>query len=264
MSCIQGQAGTKSEAVDDKWNPAQYNRFQNERSQPFWDLAAMVNLSGVNRWLDVGCGTGELTRALHESSRVPYTLGIDSSEKMLAEARQQIAEGLYFELARIEDFKPNGPFDVLFSNAALQWVENHRELFPRLLTWLSPQGQLAVQMPVNFDHPSHTLAETVGEKFGLKVRRTPVLAPEDYAQLLWQQGVRDIQIQIKVYLHPMDSARQVIEWTKGTLLTHYEKQLDEDGFKEFLREYSEGLLRQTGEGSYLYPFKRLFIKAKLP
>ncbi|MBX3020199.1 MAG: methyltransferase domain-containing protein [Bdellovibrionales bacterium] len=248
----------------DAWNPNQYNRFQSERSQPFWDLAALVDPGGVNRWLDVGCGTGELTRALHDLRSIPYTLGIDSSDKMLAEARKTATPNLFFQTAQIESFQPEGPFDVVFSNAALQWVEDHRELFPRLLNWLAPQGQLAVQMPVNFDHPSHILAERVGEKFGLKVRRTPVLAPEEYAQLFWQRGLRDIQIFVKVYLHPLDSAREVIEWTRGTLLTFYERQMDDAGFKDFLRVYSESFLRLTGEGPYLYPFKRLLIRARKP
>jgi trans-aconitate 2-methyltransferase len=248
----------------DAWKPEQYNRFQNERSQPFWDLAALVDLNGVNRWLDVGCGTGELTRALHDANQLSYTLGIDSSEKMLAEAKQFATEGTVFEVARIEEFQPSGPFDVVFSNAALQWVDNHKDIFPRLLKWLAPKGQLAVQMPVNFDHPSHILAAQTAEKLGLKVRHTPVLAPEDYAQLLWNNGLRDIQVFVKVYLHPMASAREVIEWTKGTLLTHYEKQLDENGYREFLKLYAEAFLRLTGEGEYLYPFKRLLIRGRLP
>lgn len=222
----------------------------------------MVDIVGVNRWLDVGCGTGELTRTMAQTNAIPYTLGIDSSEKMLNEARKNPAPHLVYQQALIEEFEPEGPFDVVFSNAALQWVENHRELFPRLFKWMAPQGQLAVQMPVNFDHPSHILAERIAEKFALKVRRTPVLPPEEYAQLLWQFGLRDIQISMRVYLHPMKSAREVIEWTKGTLLTFYEKQLDEEGYREFLREYSEALLRQIGEDAYLYPFKRLFIYAR--
>jgi trans-aconitate 2-methyltransferase len=91
----------QSETVD-VWSPAQYKKFEGERAQPFWDLAALIDLAGVQRWLDVGCGSGELTRALHEKTRVPYTLGIDSSANMLAGAAAFSSPGLFFEQARVE------------------------------------------------------------------------------------------------------------------------------------------------------------------
>jgi trans-aconitate 2-methyltransferase len=247
----------------DRWNPDQYKRFESERAQPFWDLAALVQTpTPPQRWLDIGCGSGELTCALHERVKAHKTLGIDSSANMLADAAKLKSAGLSFQQAKVEEFSAQIPFDVVFSNAALQWVENHQALFPRIFSWLSPHGQLAVQMPVNFDHPSHALAGEVAARLGLNVRHSPVLAPEAYAELLWKNGLRDIQVFVKVYLHPMASARQVIEWTKGTLLTYYEKQLSTEGYQDFLRQYSDELLKVTGSGEYLYPFKRLLMYAR--
>lgn len=290
MSCLIRQASANLRGMDrsmdkrmdkrkdgppdsrpDAWNPKQYNKFANERSQPFWDLATLVDLNEVQRWLDIGCGSGVLTRALHETNRLPFTLGIDASERMLEEANydasQDSAAGLFFEQARIEEYVPSASFDVVFSNAALQWCENHEALFSRILSWLSPGGQLAVQMPVNFDHPSHLAADLVAgqvaKNLGLKERGNPVLRAEDYVQLLWSAGLRNLNVFTKVYVHPMGSARDVIEWAKGSLLTFYERQLSPDDFREFLRQYAELFLKQSGEGPYLYTFKRLLIYGRL-
>lgn len=246
----------------DKWNPDQYSRFKDERSRPFWDLATKVDFSRVTSMVDLGCGTGELTAELHRRERVPRTLGLDSSAAMLEKASLYKVEGLTFIKADIASFSPSEKFDVLFSNAALQWIDEHTALFPRLLEWLSANGQLAVQMPCNFDHPSHLLAEEVGARFGLQGRRSPVQAPEFYGDHLWRQGLRDLDITVRVYLHPMSSGREVVEWTKGTLLTHYEKQLPTADFQKFLADYSQKLVSVIGDGPYLYPFKRLFLYGK--
>lgn len=248
----------------DNWNPEQYNRFQQERAQPFWDLAAKIDFSSVRAMLDLGCGTGELTDALHGTKGIKTTMAIDSSQAMLAKASRIKSEGLNFVTADIGTFVPTGRFDLVFSNAALQWVDNHKKLFPRIVDWLQPGGQLAVQMPCNFDHASHFLASDVAQELGLHTRQIPLLAPETYAELLWRHGMRDVDVWIQVYLHAMPSGKDVVEWTKGTLLTYYEQQTDPPTFRKFLADYSKRLLLVTGEGPYLYPFKRVFIYAKKP
>lgn len=244
----------------DVWNPAQYHRFQNERSQPFWDLAALADYSNVKRMLDIGCGSGELTAALHTQRKIPYTLGFDSSARMLEKAPN--AAGLEFKRATVESFSPGEPFDFIISNAVLQWIDDHAALIPRILGWLKPGGQLAVQVPVNFDHPSHSLAEEMGVAHGLKSRNPPVLPMEDYARLLDAHGAREVQVFVKVYLHHMKSSREVAEWTKGTLLTHFEKQMNAEDFQKFVAEYTRELISRLGEGAYLYTFKRLFFHCR--
>lgn len=245
----------------DTWNPEQYKKFQSERSRPFWDLAKKINFENVFSMLDIGCGTGELTKALHMAHQIPRTVGLDESARMLSESEAHSARGLSFERITLEKYKPqpNEKFDLVLSNAALQWVEKHEEVFPRILSWLNAGGTLAVQMPLNFEHPSHRIAELVAPNFGLRPRTTPVLAPESYARLLWDAGLTNIDVSVKVYLHPMPSALEVVEWTRGTLLTHYQKQLTTLRFAEFLKEYTEKLIADTGDGAYLYTFKRLFI-----
>ena len=222
----------------DNWNPEQYNRFQTERSQPFWDLATKVDFTKVNSLLDIGCGTGELTGQLHAHRRLKTTIGIDSSPAMLEKAAAWKAKGLTFSLGDANSYSPSQKFDVVFSNAALQWVDNHKQVFLKLLNWLEPKGQLAVQMPCNFDHAAHFLASEVAQEMKLKVRIPPLLVPESYAELLWRNGMEAIDVSIKVYLHPMTSGSEVVEWTKGTLLTYYQQQLDLAGYSKFLSEFS--------------------------
>lgn len=245
----------------DLWNPEQYKKFETERARPFWDLAKKINFENVFKMLDVGCGTGELTHALHVAHQVPQTLGIDASPKMLETTKNLKARGLSFQNVAVENFAPTEQFDLVFSNAALQWVGNHEELIVKMLPWIKPGGTLAIQMPQNFEHPSHRIAEETAAQFGLKPRPVPVLPPELYARILWNSGMSAIDVSVRVYLHPMPSVHDVVEWTKGTLLTYYEAKLNPPRFKEFLNEYSRALLRDTGEGTYLYTFKRLFIVA---
>jgi trans-aconitate 2-methyltransferase len=245
----------------DAWNPAQYERFKAERAQPFWDLSLLIDFAGAGRMLDVGCGTGELTRELHDRERLPYTLGIDSSAKMLASAKP--AQGLEFKHVAAEQFSPDKPFDIVISNAALQWTDGHRSLLPKILGWVRPGGQIAIQMPANFDHLSHTLANELGERYGLKPRPAPVLPMEDYAQLLIDCGVTEMNIFTKLYPHPMPASESVVEWVKGTYLTHFEKQMEPVRFKEFLRDYAGEFVDRAGDGPYLYTFKRLFIYARV-
>src|SRR5262245_57867329 len=147
--------------MPDLWNPAQYERFRDERSRPFLDLLALVRPRDGMRVVDLGCGTGELTRLLHERLAARDTLGIDRSDAMLARAAAAKADGLRFERGDIADFRPRAPLDLVFSNAALHWLPGHAALFARLTGALADGGQLAVQMPSNYDHASHVVAAEV-------------------------------------------------------------------------------------------------------
>lgn len=247
----------------DTWNPSQYNRFTSERSLPFWDLVTHVaDVEGS--MLDLGCGTGDLTAQFHEKRMekgiAGETLGIDSSPEMLAQAPS--VAGMFFERDSIESFEPGRIFDLVISNAALQWVDNHKDLFPRIWGWTNKA--LAVQMPCNFDHASHVLAENIAGEFGLNVRHIPVLPPEHYARMMYKLGAGDVNVFMKVYLHRMNSGAEVVEWTKGTLLTYYQRQLTPERFQEFVNEYSNRIITSVGNNAYLYTFKRLFVVAKRP
>jgi trans-aconitate 2-methyltransferase len=243
------------------WNPDQYERFKSERAQPFHDLAALVEPRAGMRVVDLGCGTGELTRALHERLGAAETLGVDSAAEMLAKSAPFATESLRFELGTVEEFTPRHPYDLVFSNAALHWVEDHERLFARLASFLAPGGQLAVQMPANHDHPSQTIAAELAVEFGVAPRVAPLLAPEAYAALLHRLGFARQSVRLQVYGHVLPSSADVAEWTKGTTLTEYQRKLGER-FDEFVARYSERLVARLGdERPHFFPFKRMVIWA---
>ncbi len=148
----------------DGWNPEAYARFGNERRRPFEDLLMLVAPIPGGRAVDLGCGSGELTRVLHYRIQASETLGIDSSDAMLAKAARQARDGVRFERGDIEAFSPAGPYDLVFSNAALHWVPDHPALLVRLARTVASGGQLAFQVPDNFDHPSHKAAEEAASR----------------------------------------------------------------------------------------------------
>ena len=162
-------------ANSDRWDPDQYAKFAAERAKPGFDLIAMVAEIPGGDAVDLGCGSGELTARLHDHSRARATLGLDSSEAMLAKARPLSGKGLQFEIGDINDFAAEHDFDVVFANASLHWVPDHPQLLRRLTAALRPQGQLAVQVPANGDHPSHALADEVArqDRFAKYLREAP-------------------------------------------------------------------------------------------
>ena len=248
----------------DSWNPGQYEKFKNERSRPFHDLAALVDPKGVRTIVDLGCGTGELTKLLHAKLKAQRTLGTDSSAQMLDKAKAFAGEGVEFVMSPIESFEPYLPFDLVFTNAALQWLPNHRELIPRVLKWVAPRGQIAIQVPANFDHPSHTIAHALGQemfhgKLSGMAKGRSVLDVAEYAAILFRAGFEENRCRLEVYLHPMASGRDVVEWTKGTMLTAFQSQLSPDEFEGFVAEYAKRLVAEIGEGPYLYAFKRILV-----
>lgn len=254
----------------DAWQPDQYARFRAEREQPFHDLLALVTPAPGGRVADLGCGTGVLTRVLHEHTGATETVGVDRSDAMLAQSAIHAGDGVRFERGQIEAFASPG-LDVVFSNAALQWVDNHTSLFARLAATLKPGGQLAVQMPSNHDHLSHTMAHIVAREprhataLGGYVREYPLLETERYAELLARLGFEQQHVREQVYLHRLAEPQDVVEWVKGSLLTDYRKRLQPDEYEAYLADYRKRLLAELpDERPYLYPFKRIILWGQIP
>jgi trans-aconitate 2-methyltransferase len=254
----------------DTWNPSQYERFRDERSRPFFDLLALVRARPGMRVVDLGCGTGELTKKLAEHLYARETLGLDSSEAMLAKSRAHAGGGLRFEKRDIADFAdaPGDPWDLVFSNAALHWVPAHEELLAKLTRALAPGGQLAIQVPAAHDHPAQLAAAEVAREepfasaVGGYVRYAPVLLPDQYAQVLDALGCPEQHVRLEVYGHHLESRDQVVEWMKGSLLTDYEKRLSPDLFGRFLLRYREVLMPRLPDARpFFFPFKRILLWA---
>jgi trans-aconitate 2-methyltransferase len=244
------------------WQPTQYERFKQERKQPFVDLMSLVERRPKMRVVDLGCGTGELTRELHDTLAAHETLGVDNSESMLLKSGSFGGESLHFEQSDIEAFVADRPYDLIFSNAALHWVADHETLLARLTNFLTMDGQLAIQMPANDSHPSHVVAAEVAHEFGLEPRADFVLAPERYAELLHRLGYKHQHLRLQVYGHVLPSSADVVEWVRGALLTAYEAQLSPERFEEFLTTYRERLAKTIpDERPFFYTYKRVLMWA---
>lgn len=249
------------------WDPNLYHKFQAERSAPFFDLLELVEIRPHLRVVDLGCGTGELTRRLANALPDSDVTGLDSSGQMLANAASYAGPRLHFEQG--DQAQLTGEWDLIFSNAALQWSENHEQLIPRLYERLLPGGQIAVQVPSNHTHISHQIyRETAGEepfKTVLKgfQRYAPVLSIDEYARLFFDCGADEINVFEKIYAHVLEDSNAVVEWISGTALVPYFERLGE--YKEkFVEALHEKMRRALPGSPVFYPFRRTLFSARKP
>lgn len=249
------------------WDPKLYHKFQAERAAPFFDLLALVEKRPDLKVVDLGCGTGELTRQLADSLPNSAVTGIDSSAQMLEKAAAFASSNLHFE--RGDQAQLTGEWDLIFSNAALQWSENHPELIPRLYRQLAPGGQIAVQVPSNHNHISHQIyrqtasAEPFRSVLKGFQRYAPVLSIDDYARLLFECGAENIIVFEKIYPHVLEDSDAVVEWISGTALVPYFERLGEYK-QEFLDAIGARMRLALPGQPVFYPFRRTLFSAKKP
>ncbi len=255
----------------DTWNPAQYEKFKRERALPFYDLMALIEIFPGGKAADLGCGTGELTRLFHEASQAGETVGIDNSPAMLEKARQFTDRGLRFERGDMGSFAPKSEFDLIISNAAIQWTSDHPALLARLKDALKPGGVLAIQVPANHLTPaSLASAEVAGEEpFRTALSgwhlAFPVLKPEEYMTALYDLGFLQRQVMLKVYEHELSSRDDVVEWYRGSLLTDYQKKLSPELFGQYMDRYAERVRQILPDRRpYLFTFNRILMRGKKP
>jgi trans-aconitate 2-methyltransferase len=255
-------------AVD--WDPQQYERFKAQRAQPFWDLVAMIRPGTIERAVDLGCGTGELTSEAAALLDIGTMLGIDNSPAMLERAGRFARPGLSFAEGEISAWTSPVEFDLVLANASLQWVPDHESVLTRWAAALRRGGQLAVQVPANSDHASHLASVAVAhtEPYLSALTTAPpsdpvadnVLRPEDYAEMLYALGFVEPNVRLQVYPHVMPSTAAVVEWTKGTSLTRFFKVLPPELHDRFVDDYRAELIRRVGDHSpYLFAFKRILM-----
>jgi len=251
------------------WNPNLYLKFQAERSAPFYDLLALVEVRPHLKAIDLGCGTGELTRELADKLPSSDVTGLDSSKEMLDVARAASISTPNLHFVQGDQSQLKDDWDLIFSNAALQWSENHAELMPNLYKRLKPGGQLAVQIPSNHNHISHQIyRETANEelfKFVLNgfQRYAPVLTIDDYARIFFNCGADNIVVFEKTYPHVLQDADAVVEWISGTALIPYFERLGEHK-EAFVESIREKLRAAMPDSPVFYPFRRILFSARKP
>ncbi|WP_285349630.1 trans-aconitate 2-methyltransferase [Pseudomonas sp. ME-P-057] len=250
------------------WSAKQYSLFEQQRTRPVRDLVAAIPRESAQTAVDLGCGPGNSTEVLAERFPQARVTGLDSSTDMLGEARQRLA-AVEFIQADIGDWKPAQTYDVILANASLQWVPDHAQLYPRLVSLLNPGGALAVQTPDNLDEPAHRLAREIAASPQWADRigdvRHPDRHPAPYYFDLLRPHCAEVDVWRTTYHHPLAGGHPaVVEWFKGSALRPYLQRLDQAAQQDFLDTYLHAISQAyplLADGTVLLPFPRLFIVA---
>ncbi|MGN9813050.1 trans-aconitate 2-methyltransferase [Micromonospora sp. BQ11] len=251
------------------WDPVTYLRYGDERSRPFHDLVARVAADRPRAVVDLGCGPGTLTATLAARWPAARVRGLDSSAAMVAAAvtTVDVAEG------DVRDWRPDADTDVVVCNAVLQWVPDHRGLLTRWAAELPAGAWLAVQVPGNFDAPSHRALREVAARSAWRdtlaplLREAPVDDPVGYATLLTDAGCTvDAWETTYVHLLPAraDADHPVLTWMEGTALRPVRAALDAAGWSDFRTELGVRLTEAypARQGRVYFPFRRVFVVAR--
>lgn len=251
-----------------QWDPSQYLRFASHRLRPAVELLQRVTLDAPRRVYDLGAGAGNVTALLAGRWPEAQVIGVDSSAEMLQRAALE-APRLRFEQADLNDFVPETPADLLFSNAVLHWLGDHRSLLTRWMGCLEPGGVLAVQMPNNFREPSHTaIADVVRNgpwrsRLEATMRSAPVANPAFYLDFLAPLSA-SLDVWETVYYHVLEGVDPVREWTGSTALAPVLAHLEGAEREAFEADYTARLSHaypRRADGRTVFPFRRLFIVA---
>lgn len=256
------------------WDPDLYRRFDAERSAPFWDLVGLVDTTRrIDSMVDLGCGDGDLSIAAAHRLAATSLVGIDSSATMLERAATRADDGRRFVGGDIAAWTSDHDVDLVLANASLQWVGDHPAVVAGWIAALAPGGQLAVQVPTNGDHPSHTVIDEVAhtapfvDAFDGGPPDDPVtanvLAPEAYATLLHDLGATRQHVRLQVYGHVLPTSASVVDWVSGTTMTRVFRRLPTELHEPFLDAYRLALLARIGaHAPYFYAFKRILMWAQ--
>ena len=230
------------------WNADEYLKFSSDRARPFADLLAQVSPDPVASIVDLGCGTGHLTRGMAERWPKALVLGVDRSAEMLAKAEPLAIPGrIEFVQEEIAHWTARQPVDLIVSNAALHWIDDHESLLTRLSRMLAPQGTLAVQMPNRFHGPMQAaIDELVADPRwalqlkGVGLHRESVRPILWYVRLLHGLGLA-VNAWETTYVHVLTGENPVLEWIKGTGLRPILAALNEATSAQFLAELGQRL-----------------------
>lgn len=254
------------------WNPEQYLKFAGERTQPCRDLAARVEVWRPLRIVDLGCGPGNSAEVIAQRWPDAAITGIDSSAVMIESARAMRPKGEW-RAGEIAQWAATSHerFDIVFSNAALQWVGDHASLFPRLFEHVESGGALAVQVPGNYSGILNRLMRELAARADWQ-RWFPEGRAEEwhthdldfYYDTLEPHAAR-LDLWASEYWHVMPGVEAIVEFYKGTGLRPYLETIGAAEERErFLAEYLEKLKPEfppQSNGAVLFPLRRIFIVA---
>jgi trans-aconitate 2-methyltransferase len=252
------------------WDPDVYLTFADQRARPFYDLVSRVGAERPRRVVDLGCGAGNLTLQLSRRWPDAVVEAVDDSPEMVAEAQKR---GVGATVGDVRSWQPRPDTDVVVSNAVLHWVPEHAELLADWADQLSGGSWLAVQMPGNFEMPSHAAIRAVAsaQPFAKALHDIPfqvgavVQPPAYYADRLRQAGCI-VDAWETTYLHQLIGEHPVLDWISGTALRPVRERLSDEGWQQFRRELIPVLADAyppRSDGVTFFPFRRVFVVAQI-
>jgi trans-aconitate 2-methyltransferase len=251
------------------WNPFLYSKFESERTRAARDLLAQVSLDKAGLLYDLGCGPGNSVELLLRRFPGARVIGLDTSDAMLAQARLRAPEARFVK-QDIAEWAPEAAPDLIFANAALQFLPDHHALFPRLMSYLAPGGVLAAQMPNTARESSHALMRMVAAEGPWSARLVPIAKTrplianfDEYYD--WLRPIASsIDVWMTTYVHPLEGPVGITDWFAGSALQPFLERLDDDERCAFLARYRSGLkdaYPAQPDGKTLLAYPRLFIVA---
>jgi trans-aconitate 2-methyltransferase len=248
------------------WSPEQYLAFGDERGRPFLDLTSRIDAQSPSLVVDLGAGPGTLTALLAQRWPQAEVRAVDASPEMVRRAAE--VPGIRAEEADLRSWRAPRPVDVLVSNAALQWVPGHLELLPRLLEQVAPGGWFALQVPGNFDEPSHAIRREIASRAPFAEHLADVQHPSAHDPAVYLRALQELGCEVDAwettYLHVLHGPDPVFEWVSGTGARPTLQALPAQLRDSFVAEFKERLRAaypDDGDG-VLLPFRRVFAVAR--
>jgi trans-aconitate 2-methyltransferase len=249
------------------WNPDLYLQFRSERTQPSIDLIARINLVKPKSIIDIGCGPGNSTQVLVNRWPKAKITGLDSSSGMIKKAKHDYPNQEWIA-ADASTYEPEIKYDIVFSNAVIQWIPNHVNLLKRFNGMLSNSGLVAIQIPLFWDMPLGKIINYTSKDSRWKKKMggvSDLFTIHNYSFYYDQlsEQFNSIEIWETQYLHIMNSHLSILKMMRSTGMKPYLDKLDNDSEinmfeKEVLREIENAYLKQKN-GKVILPFKRLFF-----
>lgn len=251
------------------WDAHLYQRFASERTQPAIDLVSRLHVDDPKRIIDLGCGPGNSTEILRRRWPHAKIIGLDSSAEMISAARERYPDQEWI-LANVETWEARQPYDIVFSNAALQWIPHHDQLLTRLLHQVAEGGILAFQIPSHVHSQLHQqILQIANEsdwahRMHEAKRALTIESPSFYYDIL-EGRVSKLDIFEIEYCHVMENTQAIIQWISSTGLRPFLDALEtadqKQRFIDLLSLHVAAAYPRQKNAKVLFPFRRLFIVA---
>ena len=253
------------------WDPDRYLTYADERGRPYVELLARIEAVQPRRVIDLGCGPGNLTALLGRRWTGADVVGIDSSAEMIEAATRSHDGAATFEVGDLRNWRaPEGGVDVVVSNATLQWLPDHLELLPQLVSQVRAGGWFAFQVPGNFEEPSHIIRNELAGEAAYAEHTGGVAVPDSHDPATYLEALVALGCTVDAwettYLHVLTGDDPVFAWVSGTgarpTLQALPAGLREDFEAEFRTRLRAAYPRHRN--GVVLPFRRIFVVARVP